>query len=93
MWCRLFVHHPSGIRSRFCVAGSGTCWQRGSPQKHLSTIIAAVHKVTHQAIEKRSAKQNAKTSDYRWSQKVLLKSRIQTYTEVMLLNHHFWASK
>lgn len=45
-----------GIGSRYCVVGSGASWQRGSPQKHLPTIITAVHKVGHQAIEKRSGK-------------------------------------
>lgn len=46
-------HHLLGITSRYCVAGSGTSWQRGTPQKHLPSIITAVHEVGHQAIQKR----------------------------------------
>lgn len=44
--------------SRYCVAGTSTSWQRRTPQKHLSTIITAVHEVAHQAIEKRPGKEN-----------------------------------
>lgn len=45
-----------GIWSRYCVDGSGASLQGGSPQKHLPSVITAVHKVGHQAIEKRSGK-------------------------------------
>ncbi len=30
--------------------------------------------------------------DQRWSQQILLKNKIQTYTKAVLLNHHFWTS-
>lgn len=45
-----------GIWSRYCVDGGSASLQGGSPQKHLPSVITAVHKVGHQAIEKRSGK-------------------------------------
>lgn len=51
---RLLQH--LGIWSRYCVDGSAASLQGGSPQKQLPSIITAVHKVRHQAIEERSGK-------------------------------------